>query len=81
MVLYETRRFTIYIENSDLTFEYCSNGASFTLFCTLECDSNTGIINKMIVHDYDGCFDFNREHVMQAMKLYNKNIVIDFSEL
>ena len=80
-ILYETRRFTIWIDGSDLTFEYNSNGESFTLYCDIAINTITDRIDNVVVLDYDGCFDFNRKHVIQALKLYNPYIEIDFSEL
>lgn len=80
-ILYETKRFTIWISGSDLTFEYKSNGESFTLYCDITINTITDRIDNVVVLDYDGCFDFNREHVIQALNLYNPYIEIDFSEL
>lgn len=80
-VLHKTKRFTIWIDGSDLTFEYNSNGESFTLYCELSFNTITDLIDNIIVIDYDGCFDFNRDHVKQALELYNQYIEIDFSKL
>lgn len=80
-ILHETKRFTIWISGSDLTFEYKSNGESFTLYCDISINIITDRIDNIVVLDYDGCLDFNREQVVQALNLYNPYIEIDFSEL
>ena len=80
-ILHKTKRFTIWINGSDLTFEYNSNGESFTLYCELAINPVTDRIDNVVICDYDGVFDFNREHVKQALELYNPHIEIDFSEL
>ena len=80
-ILHKTKRFTIWVDGSDLTFEYNSNGESFTLYCDIAINHITDRIDNVVVLDYDGCFDFNRDHVTKALEIYNPYIEIDFSEL
>ena len=80
-ILHKTKKYTIWIDGSDLTFEKNSNGESFTLYCECTFCPYTEVLQKILVLDYDGCFDFNRDHVTQALELYNQYIEIDFSEL
>lgn len=68
-ILHKTKRFTIWIDGSDLTFEYNSNGEQFTLYCELKINTITDLIDNVVVYDYDGCFDFNREHVVFSAKI------------
>ena len=80
-ILFQNNLFCIWINNADLTFELVKNGESFTLFCELTVCPITNIISKVSVYDYDGCFDFNRQSVLNALTQYNQFIEVDFSEL
>lgn len=79
MILHTTKKYTIWISGSDLTFEKNSNGESFTLYCTLTFCPYFGTLQNVAVFDYDGCFDFDRNEVIKALESYNSGIIIDFS--
>lgn len=80
-ILIQTKKLTIWIAGADLTFESLSSGESYTLYCELLSCPHTGVIRNVTVYDYDGCFDFDRDEVVNALKEYNPFIKIDFSEL
>ena len=82
MILHKTHIFTIWLDGSDLTFEYNKNGEQFTLYCDLAFDYILkDVITYVVVNDYDGCFDFDRDAVIEALEDYNSSIEIDFNEL
>lgn len=80
-ILFQTKKLTIWIDGADLTFENNNTGNSYTLFCDLSLCTVTDRITDVKVYDYDGCFDFDRNEVVKALKEYNQFIKIDFSEL
>lgn len=80
-ILFQNKKLTIWVDGADLTFENNSNGESYTLYCELDICTVTDRITDVKVYDYDGCFDFNRDEVVSALKEYNPFIKIDFSEL
>lgn len=80
-ILFESKKLTIWINFADLTFENNITGESYTLYCELDFNPLTDIITNVIVYDYDGCFDFDRAEVVEALKEYNQFIKVDFSEL
>ena len=80
-ILFQNSLFTVWLSGSDLTFEYCKTGDSFTLYCELLFDPHTEMLTNVVVTDYDGCYDFDRDEVIQTLEAYYSEIEIDFSEL
>lgn len=80
-IFHETKKYTIWIDGADLTFEKKSNGEQFTLYCELKLCPYTEIVQNVVVYDYDGCFDFDRNEVQKSLESYYSGIEIDFSEL
>ena len=81
MILHKTKKHTIWIDGSDLTFEKNSSGESFTLYCECTFCPYTEVLQNVLVLDYDGCFDFDRNDVIKSLENYYSGIEIDFSEL
>lgn len=79
--LIESNKLTIWVSGSDLFCEYNKSGNSFTLQCELHICTWTGLMKKVIVVDYDGCTSFSKAHVLEALKLHNPNIVVDFTDI
>ena len=75
----DTKKYTIYIDGADITFELKSTGESFTLYCEAQFCPYTERLMKIIPYDYDGCFDFNRAEVKSILN--GLGIEVDYSEL
>lgn len=80
-ILFQNAVFCVWLSGSDLTFERVKNGESFTLFCELRFCTVTELLTNVIVYDYDGCFDFDRNEVEKTLTEYYSGIEVDFSEL